>query len=138
MVTRAEISDIVHQNLIRMMASYFRRQGHTDIRADLTEYQQPAEIHNHTPDLTCKKGDGKGTLIVLEAETCDTISDAHISDQWGTLYRYARSIDGEFIIVVPTLCNNISGRDLVRQRLLHLGISADAIWIPRDKLRLVA
>ncbi|MBE0448998.1 MAG: hypothetical protein IBX64_13070 [Actinobacteria bacterium] len=135
---RIGIRGVVHQNLIRMMAGYFQRQGYTDIRADVTGYSQPAKISDCTPDLTCRKGDHRRTPIILEAETCDTLSDAHTHDQWMAFYHYARSIGGEFYIVVPTLCNNISGRDLVRQRLIHLGISADAIWVPRDRLRLLA
>lgn len=130
MVTRTPTESQEHKNLVEMMFNYFVKQGYTNLKADLEGKTQPDQIGKHIPDLTCNKNDTKKTFIILEAETCSTISDEHTESQWKTFYNKAKEIDGEFHIVVPKTCNNSSGRTLAEQRLKELGISADTIWTP--------
>ncbi len=120
-----------HRDLIEMMASHFKKQGYTYIRADLLGYTKPDSVtdaygNKYIPDLTCDKNGFGGTRIILEAETCGTINDSHTADQWRAFY----NAQGEFHVVVPKLCGGQSGRDKARARLQELGISADVVWIP--------
>ena len=114
------------------MLNYFRKQGYANLRADLENETPPEQIGDHIPDLTCNKNDYKETFIVLEAETCDLIFDEHTEGQWKAFYGKAKEVGGEFHLVVPRKCNDDSGRDLAKQRLQQLGITADQIWVPKE------
>ena len=130
MVTRELAESEEHKSLVRMMLNYFRNQGYTNLRADLENETSPEQIGDHIPDLTCNKNDFGRTFMILEAETCSTISDEHTESQWRTFYRKARQVEGEFHLVVPRICGDDSGRDLANQRLRELGITADTVWTP--------
>ena len=132
MVTRAPAESKEHKDLIRMMLNYFRKQGYINLKADLTGENTPDPIGGHIPDLTCNKNDPNQTFIILEAETCTTISDEHTDSQWRTFYREAKRVKGEFHITVPRTCDDTSGITLAKQRLKELGIDADHIWRPRE------
>lgn len=132
MVTRTLTESEEHRSLIRMMLNYFRRQGYINLKADLVGENTPDPVGEHIPDLTCNKNDPNRTFIILEAETCATISDEHTDSQWRTFYREARRLGGEFHLTVPRMCEQTFGDTLARQRLRELGISADHIWHPRE------
>lgn len=124
-----------HEKLVRMMASHFTNEGHSDVRADLPGYTQPDTITKgkleHRPDVTCvKRVNGKERLVILEAETCTSIADSHTASQW-ELFRLAADYwRGEFHVVVPRVCGYSDGAAKAQQRLQELGIAADEIWIP--------
>ena len=132
MVTRELAESREHRSLIRMMLNYFRNQGYTNLRADLESQTPPEQIGDRIPDLTCNKNDFGRTFIILEAETCSTISHEHTEEQWKAFYRKAREVEGEFHLVVPRNCDDDSGRSLARQRLSELEITADHIWTPSE------
>jgi len=69
---RTAASQTAHDDLVRMMTQHFKSLGYTDIKADIPG--SPARHHqrhhaDHRPDLTCRKNDYRGSLIILEAET---------------------------------------------------------------------
>jgi len=132
LVERSLAESEEHKRLVKMMLNHFKSKGYTNLKADLEGETPPNQIYGHIPDLTCNKNDAKGTFIILEAETCDTIFDEHTEDQWKTFYRKAREVGGEFHIVVPRTCNGESAFDLVEKRLKELGIRADSIWRPKN------
>ena len=124
-----------HQQLVRTMAVHYGRQGCSNIKADLPGYEQPHTIRSgsveHRPDVTCTKTQGgHKRIIILEAETCESVEDSHTASQWKLFRLAADSWGGEFHIIVPRQCGNSAGRDLAHQRLRELGISADEIWTP--------
>lgn len=124
-----------HANLIKMMATYFQNQGFTDIRADLPGYTQPDLIRgtrgDHQPDLTCRRNDVARRLIILEAETGSTVSDAHTDSQWTLFADAARQTGGEFHVVVPKVVAGRSGHEAAKERARQLGIALSQTWTPR-------
>jgi hypothetical protein len=128
-VSRTELAGKEHNRLINMMANHFRKLEYTDIKADITGYTRPDEIYGHVPDLTCRKNDVTRTLIILEAETCDTIFHEHTDGQWKTFFNEASRKKGEFHLIVPKTCDGRSGRQMANERLNQLGISA-TVWTP--------
>jgi len=124
-----------HEQLVRIMASHFEKKGYSNIKADLPGYEQPGNIRSgaveHRPDVTCEKNEGgRRRVILLEAETGDSIEESHTASQWKLFRLAADQWGGEFHIIVPRQCGNSAGRDLAQQRLRELGISADEIWTP--------
>ncbi|MCL6471843.1 MAG: hypothetical protein K6T91_03425 [Firmicutes bacterium] len=138
MAMQAGSQSVVHKGLIAMMVSYFRQQHYTDMLVNLPGFPKPFKIGRHIPDLTCRQANKEKTFIVLAAGTCDAISNDYTAEQWMAFYEYVNSVGGQFYIAVPTSCGCKSGRALVRFRLRELCISADAIWVPQDKLIRVA
>lgn len=133
MADRKETSQQEHDNLVRMMVRHFDDLGYTNIKADLEGCElKPDEIDGHIPDLICNKNDTYGTKIILEAETCETISDDHTEDQWTSFRDAADEEGGEFHIVIPRICDSSSGREKVKERLEELEIEADEIWTPKE------
>jgi hypothetical protein len=131
MASRNQSESVEHANLIKMMLNYFTQNGYSNIKADLQGYTASELVldgrgNNFLPDLTCNKNDAVKTRIILEAETCSTISDSHTADQWRA---FARAT-GEFHIVVPKTCNGQSGRTKAQDRLRGIGITAEQIWTP--------
>jgi hypothetical protein len=126
-----------------MMANYFQTLGYADIRADLQGYNQPEliwwmgkERDAYRPDVTCLKNDGKGTPIILEAETCESIAIDHTRQQWQLFSARAKQIGGEFHVVVPKVCtrNNqlITGAALISEVELAWNITINQKWWPKD------
>jgi len=68
------------------------------------------------------KNDDKRTFIILEAETCGTISHEHTEKQWKTFFEKSKELDCEFHLVVPKLCGGDSGGNMANQRLAELHI----------------
>jgi hypothetical protein len=116
-----------HDDLVSMMARYFKDQGYTNIQADIDGYQAPpiikGKVKSHRPDLLCNKT--STTQIILEAETDDTIDDEHTRSQWHLFWDWAKNHGNEFHLVVPE-----GYRDAANRRLNEIGISADTIWTP--------
>jgi len=116
-----------HINLIVMMVEYLRKQGLRNIRADIPGILSPdiifGTIRNHRPDLTA---DSNGKIIILEAETSNSISDDHTASQWSLFFHFSRESNGEFHLVVPK-----GERGSAERRAAMLGISIDIIWTPK-------
>jgi hypothetical protein len=130
-----EISE--HDQLILMMARYFKQQGYTDIKADLPSWTQPLPIYwsnnpdqKYIPDLTCL--DTNGVLVILEAETCNTFNDQHTQDQFRIFRAHATNNSGRFEVVVPRICLGNDGRMTIRNISTAWGITIDNIWTPSE------
>ena len=130
-----------HDALVRMMAKYFSSLGYTGIKADLEGYSSPDAIwwknrpqEQKIPDLTCFKNDDKRTLLILEAETCPTLTTEHTAEQWKLFQANAKHNNGEFHVVVPRTCffgnKPIEGNELAKKVADQLGITIDMIWRP--------
>lgn len=132
-----------HDSLIRMMVKYFGSLGYTAITADIDGYPTPNATwwknkpqEQRIPDLTCYKNDPSRTLIILEAETCSSLTIEHTKEQWELFSAHAKQNNGEFHVVVPKECSEagspISGQGLVEKIASESGISIDKIWWPKD------
>ncbi len=125
------------------MATYFQTLGYTALFADLAGYSEPGLIwwtgkeHDaYKPDLTCTKNDGRGTPIILEAETCETLFIDHTMQQWKLFSARAKQIGGEFHVVVPKHCVRnqqwVTGLALVSEAEAQWGITVHHKWWPNE------
>ncbi len=135
MVTRDSSEDEIHSEMIRLMIGQFKKQGYENLKADLAGEITPEQIGDFTPDLTCNKNDDKRTFIILEAETCSTISHKDTEKQWKTFFEESKELDCEFHLVVPKFCSGDSGGNIANQRLAELHIKADVVWKANHSLR---
>lgn len=115
-----------HHNLITMMFNHFVGQGYQNIKADVPGKLRPDTIigtkENHIPDLTAEKN---GTKIILEAETANTIFDAHTASQWSLFSSAAATSGDQFHVVVPK-----ESRGSAQQRAAALRVVVHEIWTP--------
>lgn len=123
---RNPIESQEHHNLIIMMLNYFSGQGCRNIKSDAPGQLRPDTIigtkENHIPDLTAEKD---GTQIILEAETSNSIFDAHTASQWTLFSSAAANSGGQFHVVVPK-----GSRDSAQQRAAALRVVVHEIWTP--------
>jgi len=122
-------SEEERRNLTRMMFEYFQKLNYTELRAHLPGETPPKEINGYMPDLTCRKNDPKGTMIILKVENCSSMDDPKVHAQWKTFHEYSKKVDGEFHLVVP----DQFGRDKVYRRLRELDIPVKQIWSPSEE-----
>ena len=93
-----------HDKMIKAIAEYLKRNNHENIKADISEYNQPATItwknsgKGHIPDLTSQKN---RVSYIFEIETSDSIDDSHTEDQWRLFSLNAEQHSKKFIVVVP-------------------------------------
>lgn len=130
-----EISE--HDQLILMMARYFKQLGYTDIRADIPGWTQPQYIfwsnnpnQTYIPDLTCL--DTNGVLVILEAETCNSFKDQHTQEQFRIFRAHASNNKGRFEVVVPRTCPGNDGITSIKNIASGWGITIDNIWTPTE------
>lgn len=114
-----------HADLIRAARAWYAAAGYTRIFADLPGMRPPRTIQvgakeADRPDLTCR--DARNRLIVVEAETCNTVNLEETAVQWRIFRQYADVAGGEFHLVVPAECE-----EQARAQLTSLGIRADRI-----------
>lgn len=80
-----------------------KKQGYSDIRADIEEYEAPQEIMgktndvNFTPDLTAMKDDGKSYIEI--AQKIDNTRE--LVNKWKLLETLSKMKKGTFQIFVP-------------------------------------
>jgi hypothetical protein len=137
-MTRTAISEISeHDQLILMMARYFQQLGYTDIKADIPGWIKPDFVYwtndpnnKFYPDLTCF--DTAGVFIILEAETCSTISDQHTHDQFNIFRAHATNKNGRFEVVIPRTCVGGDSRELLNKAINSWSIKLDNIWTPNS------
>ena len=129
----SEISE--HDQLVLMMARYYKKLGYSQISADIPGWNQPSSIYwtnapnrKYIPDLTCI--DTNGNLIILEAETCSSLNDDHTRKQFEIFRAHATNKGGRFEIVVPKLCSGYKTRTLISDNVNKWGIELDNIWTP--------
>lgn len=128
---REELASKQHDDFIRRMIQEFQKSGYLNIKADLPKWKdKPNRYYDQLPDLTCNKNDSQRTLIIVEAETCGTISSEQAEYQF---YAFSNSVKtqkaGEFRLIIPKVCDGKSGEDLVKNRLQKLGIDLHLVTI---------
>ncbi len=114
-----------HVRLVRAARSAYAAHGCTRIFADLPGERPPRSVHlagfpPSRPDLTCR--DRQNRLLVVEAETCDTLDLEETGRQWQLFRAYADLCGGEFHVVVPEEC-----RHRAEALLERLGLRADRV-----------
>jgi hypothetical protein len=124
-----------HDQLILMMANYFRGLGYTEIKADIPDWEKPNFIYwtniperKYFPDLTCR--DRNGFFVILEAETCSTLNDQHTREQFEIFRAHADQQQGRFEVVVPIICQGRDARTQIRAIAESWNIRIDQIWTP--------
>lgn len=131
----------VHDSLVRMMVSYFSTLGYLNIRADLENFSRPDKIwwqaranQPFIPDLTCQMNNLQRTQIVMEAETCDSLSLDHTRQQFALFSAHAIQYKKEFHVAVPRLCNwggrNVTGEQVVKHFANEWKVTVHGIWWP--------
>jgi len=128
-----EISE--HDQLVTMMAKYFKQLGYTNIKADIPGWPKPDYIYwtnqpnnRFYPDLTCNDNDRRE--IILEAETCQTLNDQHTKEQFEIFRAHANKVGGRFEVVVPRMCAGRDTTQLIREIASRWRINLDNVWIP--------
>ncbi len=114
-----------HVRLVRAARSEYAAAGCSRIFADLPGERPPRSVHmaGHAPsrpDLTCR--DRANRLLVVEAETCDTLHLEETAQQWRLFRAYADACGGEFHLVVPEEC-----QEQAQALLARLGLRADRL-----------
>lgn len=124
-----------HDQLVLMMAQYFKKLGYSEIKADITGWTKPDNIfwtnlpdQKYCPDVTCL--DTNGIFVILEAETCSTLNDTHTKEQFEIFKAHAKNKGGRFEVVVPRTCAGADGRNLISRYAIAWGIVLDNIWTP--------
>ena len=111
-------SQRTHGMLISSLASTYEHEGY-HVQADHIGHPngQPPEVNGHIPDLAAYY---EGILrIIAEAETSDTITDAHTREQWEAFSRSPYRFD----VIVPKSCLE----DAQRQASMW-GVTVDKWW----------
>ena len=105
MAERRSQSD--HDTLLSVLVEYLEKNGFTDIKADLPEFEQPRKVwwkgkeqEAHVPDATAI--DASDVWHIFEIETEDTVSIEHSESQWKLFSAYANNNNGKFVVIVPT------------------------------------
>ncbi len=109
---RIPADQIRHDNLVKLLAKHFSSLGYKGIRTDIPgSTETPSGIYldenpdkKYVPDITCFKNDAANTLIIAEAETCDTLTSPHTKEQWTLFSAYAGKNKAEFHIITPKDC----------------------------------
>jgi hypothetical protein len=114
-----------HTSLIRAALGWYEAQGYVRIFADVPGMRPPRTIRiagfePSRPDLSCRGRANR--LILVEVETCDTLSLQETAEQWHLFRRYADAAGGEFHLVVSEDCTAEAER-----RLRILGLHADRV-----------
>lgn len=109
---RTSENQTAHDNLVRLLAKHYSSLGYKGIRMDVPgSTETPSGIYwnatpeqKYIPDITCFKNDVANTLIIAEAESCDTLRSSHTQEQWRLFAAHARSNNGEFHVITPQSC----------------------------------
>ena len=128
----------VHREMMKTVLNEFTKQGFTNLRANFENMTLPETIGNYMPDLTCNRKDKQQEFVILEVETCNTITQEQSEEKWRLFHEKARRMTGEFHLAVPRFCNGDSGRTLTNQRLEQAGIRADCVWAVNGSLKHIA
>ena len=132
------VDEDVHKEMMKTVLNEFRKQGFTNIKANVENMTTPEKVDDHTPDLTCNRNDKQQEFIILEVETCNTITLEQSKEKWRAFYRKSKDMKGEFHLAVPKFCNGSSGRTLANQRLEQLQLKANCVWAVNGDLQHIA
>jgi len=132
------VDEEVHREMMRTVLNEFTKQGFTNIRASVENMTAPEKIGDYTPDLTCNRKDKQKEFVILEVETCNTVTQEQSEEKWRVFREKSKEMKGEFHLAVPKFCNGNSGRVLANQRLECARIRADYVWAVNGSLQHIA
>ncbi len=134
-MTRFQTELSEHDALVLMMARFFIREGCSDVKADIPGWLRPDGIwwdnkpeHKYFPDLTCTDSNGK--LVILEAETCESLATQHTKEQFQIFSAHASNMNGRFEVVVPKICNGKPTNLQVLSLARKWGLTLQNVWTP--------
>lgn len=131
MADRTFENQTLHDKLVRSLAKHYSSLGYKGVRADMPgSVETPSAIywtnrpeHKYIPDITCFKNDDANTVIVAEAETCESLRVSHTAEQWKLFSAHAKSVNGEFHIITPKSCT-----DEAKKVANELGVIVKLFW----------
>lgn len=122
------------EELVALMAEFFKAEGCEDIRALAPGYRQPEKIigsvKDHAPSLTCRRPDNRSTAVILDTVLVEG-GPSDLSEVVSRLQLFSsavQAIGGELHLVVPARVGGCDGDELARALLRRLGLRANRIW----------
>lgn len=82
--------------MVKTVLKEFTNQGFTNVRANVENVTALEEIGGYAPDLTGKRKDMQRGFVMLEAETCNTMTQAQSGETWRAFCEKAKKMTGEF------------------------------------------
>jgi len=128
----------VHREMMKTVLKEFTKQGFTNMRANVENMTAPEKIGGYAPDLTCNRKDMQRGFVILEVETCNTMTQVQSEEKWRAFCEKSKEMTGEFHLAVPKFCNGNSGRTLANQRLERARIKVDYVWAVNGSLQQIA
>lgn len=125
----------VHREMMKTVLNEFTKQGFTNLQANFEGMTTPEKIGNYIPDLTCNRKDKQHEFVILEVETCNTMTQEQSEEKWRAFCEKSKEMAGEFHLAVPKFCNGNSGQTLVNQILERARIKAHYVWAVNGSLR---
>jgi len=131
MADRSLENQSTHDNLVRLLAKHYSSLGYKGVRADVPGsaetptaiYWQSRPEQKYIPDITCFKNDTVNTVIIAEAETCETLRCTHTAEQWRLFAAHTINVNGEFHVITPKSCEA-----LARTVAQELNIVVTTFW----------
>jgi hypothetical protein len=122
------------EELCALMAEFFRLEGCQDIRADSPAHLAPEKIvgsvKDHSPALTCRRPDKRGTAVILDTLLVEggAVDLSEVVSRLQLFASAAQAVSGELHLVVPSRVGGCDGDELARALLKRLGLRANRIW----------
>lgn len=122
------------EELCALMAEFFRLEGCLEVRAAAPGYLAPEKIigsiKDHTPALTCRRGDARGTAVILDTLLVEggAVELAEVVSRLQLFSSAVQAINGELHLVVPERVGGCDGEDLARTLLKRLNLAVHRIW----------
>lgn len=92
------MSTLAHDTLIEMTAARLVDLSYSRVRAShIARFNACEQIGSYIPDVTAFHG---STLVVMEAESHEGLTQAHTEAQWKTFHAHASRVGGFFVAVV--------------------------------------
>lgn len=116
------------------MAEFFRLEGCLEVRAQAPGYLAPEKIigsiKDHAPALTCRRGDARGTAVILDTLLVEggAVELTEVVSRLQLFSSAVQSIHGELHLVVPDRVGGCDGEDLARTLLKRLNLSVHRVW----------
>ena len=128
----------VHMEMMKTVLKEFTKERATNVRANFDDMTVPEKIDEFTPDLTFNSSGKNRKFVILEVETCHTITQPQSERKWRIFQEKAKETAGEFHLAVPKFCSGNSGRTLANQKLEEYQIKSDYVWVVNGCLQLFA
>lgn len=122
------------EELCALMAEFFRLEGCHDVRAEAPGFLPPEKIvgsiKDHSPALTCRRNDARGTAVILDTLLVEggAVDLSEVVSRLQLFSSAVQAINGELHLVVPERVGGCGGDELAKALLKRLGLRANRIW----------